>query len=168
MLFLVPPAILHLQAAAQAPAIPSALEVRPGVFVLQGGPTPATFAALKAAGVTQVFNLRTDAEGDFTFEAEGSKAAGAAYARCPMGHEPSAESLDGFRAKLRALPIGTRILVHCASGNRASAALMAYWVLDQNMPVLAARDLARKSGMKNAALEASVLAYIRERQGSKD
>ena len=157
-----PPALLQPAAS----AIPSAFEARPGVFVVQGAPTPATFAALKAAGITQVFNLRTDAEGDFSFEAAGARNAGAAYGRCPMGHEPGAEALDAFRARLRALPQGARILVHCASGNRAAAALMAYWTLDQGMPLLEARDLARKAGMKNPGTEAAVLAYIRERQAA--
>lgn len=163
ILLLLTPAFIQVS----APAIPSAVEARPGVFVVQGAPTPATFAALKAAGVTEVFNLRTSAEGDFTFEREGSKAAGAAYRTCPMGHEPSAEALDAFRAKLRALPAGARVLVHCASGNRAAAALMAAWVLDQRMPLPEARDLARKAGMKNPGTEAAVVAYIRARQTAK-
>lgn len=159
-LLLITPAFVQVQ----TPAIPSTIEARPGVFVVQGAPTPATFAALKAAGVTEVFNLRTRAEGDFTFEREGSKAAGAVYQTCPMGHDPDPEALDAFRARVRALPVGTRILVHCASGNRAAAALMATWVLDQHMPLSEARDLARKVGMKNPGTEAAVLAYIQERQ----
>lgn len=159
-MLLFPPAFIQ----SQAPAIPSTVEARPGVFIVQGAPTEATFTALKAAGVTRVFNLRTDAEGDFRFEEAGALAAGAVYTRCPVDHALSGPALDAFRAQLRALPPGARILVHCATGNRAAAALMAAWVLDQRMPLQAARDLARKAGMKNPAIESAVLAYIQERQ----
>ena len=77
-----------------------------------------------------------------------------------------AAALDAFRAKLRALPPGARVLVHCATGNRAAAALLAAWVLDGHMPLAEAQDLARKAGLTKAPLEAAVLAYIRERQAA--
>ncbi|MBS1765963.1 MAG: hypothetical protein JST05_00970 [Acidobacteria bacterium] len=153
-----PPALIQAQ-----PSIPSTVEARPGVFIVQGAPTEATFASLKAAGITAVFNLRTDAEGDFRFEEAGSRAAGAAYDHCPVDHAFSASALDLFRAKLNALPEGARILVHCASGNRAAAALLTAWVLDQHMPEPEAIALARKSGLTNPRLEAEALAYIRQR-----
>lgn len=164
MLPILPPALL--QAQAQAPAIPSTVEARPGVFIVQGAPTEATFAALKAAGVTRVFNLRTDAEGDFRFEEAGSQAAGAGYTRCPVDHTLSDAALDSFRAQLRKVPAGTRILVHCATGNRAAAALLTAWVLDQRMPEADAVALARKSGLTKPGLEARALAYIHARQAS--
>ena len=163
MLFLLPPALIQ----AQAPAIPSTVEARPGVYIVQGAPTEATFAALKAAGITRVFNLRTSPEGDFTFEETGSKAAGAAYAHCPVDHAFSDQAIDAFRAELRALPKGSRILVHCASGNRAAAALMTAWVLDQDMPEAEALALAKKSGLTSAGLEAKALAYIQAKQAAK-
>lgn len=166
MLLLLPPALL--QAPAQAPAIPRTVEARPGVFIVQGAPDEATFAALKAAGITRVFNLRTDAEGDFSFEAAGAKAAGAGYTHCPVDHTLSDAALDGFRAQLRALPAKSRILVHCASGNRAAAALLTAWVLDQGMPVRDALALARRSGLTKPALEAKALAYIRERRSAAE
>ncbi len=163
MFFLPHPALIQ----AQAPVIPSTVEARPGVFIVQGAPTEATFAALKAAGITRVFNLRTSPEGDFTFEETGAKAAGAAYAHCPVDHTFSDAAIDGFRAQLRALPKGSRILVHCASGNRAAAALMTAWVLDQGMAEADALALAKKSGLTSASLEAKALAYIRGRQATK-
>lgn len=160
MLFLFPPALIQ----AHASAIPSTVEARPGVYIVQGAPSEATFAALKAAGITQVFNLRTDAEGDFSFEAAGAKAAGAAYTQCPVDHTFSDTALDSFRTKVRALPAGSRILVHCATGNRAAAAMLTVWVLDQGMPEAEAVALARRSGLTKPGLEAKALAYI---QGHK-
>lgn len=164
MLMILPPALLQAPAAAQAPAIPSTVEARPGVFIVQGAPDEATFAALKAAGITRVFNLRTDAEGDFRFEEAGAKAAGAGTTRCPVDHTLSDAALDAFRAQLRALPPKSRILVHCATGNRAAAALLTAWVLDQGLPVKDAIALARRAGLTKPGLEAKALAYIRERR----
>ena len=155
-----PPSLIQ----APAPTVPGAVEARPGVFIVQGAPSPATFAALKAAGITDVFNLRTEAEGDFTFEEKGAQAAGAAYMRCPMDHALNDAALDAFRARLRALPSGARILVHCATGNRAAAALLTAWVLDQGLRETDALALARKSGLTKPDLEAKALAYIRARR----
>lgn len=162
-MFFIPPTLIQ----AQTPTIPSTVEARPGVFIVQGAPTEATFAALKAAGITRVFNLRTSAEGDFTFEEVGSKAAGAAYEHCPVDHAFSDAAIDGFRAQLRALPKGSRILVHCASGNRAAAALMTAWVLDEGMPEADALALAKRSGLTSSGLEAKALAYIHARKATK-
>ena len=152
---------------AQASAVPGAIEIRPGLFVVQGEPTAATFAALRTAGVTHVFNLRTDVEGDFTFESEASKAAGATYDHCPVDHAFTPAALDAFRSKLRSLPMGSRALVHCASGNRAAAALMAAWVLDGGMPLPEALNLARKAGLVHPALERAALDYIRAQQAAR-
>lgn len=160
MLLLLTAALIQVQ----APAAPRLVEARPGVFIVQGAPTPATFAGLKAMGITQVFNLRAPSEGDFTFEMEGAMAAAATYHACPITHPIQAEAVDAFRSGMRALPEGSRVLVHCASGNRAAAALMAYWTLDQGMPLAEAKALAEKSGLTSPSLEASMLAYIESKQ----
>ncbi|HJV22007.1 MAG TPA: sulfur transferase domain-containing protein [Holophagaceae bacterium] len=156
MLNLLLPALISLQ----APALPGAVEVRPGLFVVLGVPSEETFAGLKAAGITHVLNLRTDAEGDFTANTAAATAAGAAYDRCPMDREPSAAALDAFRAKLRALPKGARILVHCASGNRVAGALFTAWVLDEGQDEAAALVLAKKAGLKSPVTEAAAKAYV--------
>lgn len=146
--------------APQAPALPGAVEARPGLFVVLGTPTAETFAGLKAAGITHVLNLRTDAEGDFTADGTTTRAAGATYDRCPMDREPSAAALDAFRAKLRALPKGARVLIHCASGNRVAGALFTAWVLDEGMPEEAALALAKKAGLKSPVTETAARAYV--------
>lgn len=159
-----PPALVQVQAPTNAKPIPSTVEPRPGIFVVQGAPTPGTFAALKDAGITQVLNLRTATEGDFSFEEADAKAAGASYTNLPIGHPPSSAALDAFRAKMRSLPKGTKVLIHCASGNRAAAALLTYWTLDQGMPLPEAQTLAEKSGLTSPGLERAVMAYIQERK----
>lgn len=145
------------------PGLPDAVEVRPGVFVLQTGGNEATFSQLKALGITHVLNLRNDGEGDFTAHAAATRSQGADYGRCPMDREPSDAALDAFRAKLKALPKGARVLLHCASGNRVSGALFTAWVLDQGMPEAEALALAKKAGLKNPATEAAARAYVAKR-----
>ena len=147
-------------ACADQALIPDAVEVRPGLFVLQGAPDRDTFGALRAAGVTQVLNLRTEAEGEATGDAAQATSAGAAYGRCPMDREPSAAALDQFRAQLKALPKGSRVLLHCASGNRVGGALLTAWVLDEGMDPTQALVLAKKAGLRNPATEKAAQAYI--------
>ncbi len=161
------PLILPALFALQSPSLPGAVEARPGLFVLLGAPSAATFAELKAAGITHVINLRTDAEGDFTADGATTKAAGASYDRCPMDREPSAAALDAFRAKLRALPKGARVLIHCASGNRVAGALFTAWVLDEGQSEEAALALAKKAGLKSPVTEAAAKAYVAAQRAAK-
>lgn len=160
MLILLPAALLLIQ----SPAIPRSVEVRPGVFVVQGMPDAEVFAALKAAGITHVLNLRKDSEGDTSADALAVKGAAADYDRCPMDREPKAEDLDAFRARMAALPKGARVLLHCASGNRVAGALFAYWVLNEAMEPAKALELAKKAGLSNAVTEAAVKAYVASRK----
>lgn len=161
------PLLVPAFVAPQATPLPGAVEARPGLFVVLGTPTAETFAGLKAAGITHVLNLRTDAEGDFTTDGATTRAAGATYDRCPMDREPSGAALDAFRAKVRALPKGARVLIHCASGNRVAGALYTAWVLDEGMPAEAALTLAKKAGLKSPVTEAAAKAYVAAKQASK-
>jgi protein tyrosine phosphatase (PTP) superfamily phosphohydrolase (DUF442 family) len=156
---------LALPALVQATAgpIPGAVEVRPGLFVA-GATKPEMLAALKARGVAVVMNLRLDGEADFTVDQKQVEGEGIRYARCPMGREPYAKSLDAFRAAFRALPKAKgAVLVHCQSGNRVAGALYAVWTLDEGMEPSAALALAKKGGLTNPATEAAVKAYVAAR-----
>lgn len=158
-MFLLSAAFLLLQ----TPSIHRAVEVRPGVFVLKGGPDAEVFAAAKAAGITHVLNLRKESEGDSSADALAARGVAAEYGKCPMDREPKADELDAFRTKLKALPKGARLLLHCASGNRVSGALYAYWVLDGGLEPAQALELAKKGGLSNPATEAAVKAYVATR-----
>ena len=160
MLLLVPAALLLIQ----TPGVPHAVEVLPGISVVQGEPDEATFKALKAAGVTAVVNLRMDEEGNFEAQAQATTAAGARYSRCPMGREPSPAALDAFRKTLQELPKGSVILLHCASGNRAAGALYAFLVLDRGLAPDKALALAHEAGLRNPATETAVKAYVESRR----
>ena len=144
----------------QPSPLPGAVEIRPGIFIVKGVPGPETFAALKAAGITHVLSLRNPSEGDFTKDAAATKAAGADYGACPLDREPTDAALDAFRARLKALPKGARLLVHCASGNRVAGALFTHWVLDEGMDDAKALDLAHQAGLHNPVTEAAAKAYV--------
>jgi protein tyrosine phosphatase (PTP) superfamily phosphohydrolase (DUF442 family) len=148
----------------QSPALPGAIEIRPGIFVVRGhAPEPETLDGLKSAGITHVIDLRKDDEGDLSKEAAVSKQAGAEYGRCPLDREPTDVALDAFRERLKALPKGARALMHCASGNRVGGALYAYWVLDTGMDPAEALPLAHHAGLANPSTEKAVLAYVARR-----
>ena len=153
--------------APQTAPLPGAVEARPGLFIVLGSPTAETFAGLKTAGITHVINLRHEGEADATADIASTKAAGAAYDRCPMDREPSVAALDAFRARVRALPKGARVLIHCASGNRVAGALFTFWVLDEGQPEEAALVLARKAGLKSPVTEAAAKAYIAAKRPAK-
>lgn len=158
-------ALIVLHAFLQAPIapLPSAVEIRPGLFVA-GATTPEMLAALKAHGVAVVLNLRLDGEADFASDQKKVEGDGLRYARCPVGREPDAKALDAFRAAFRALPKDKgAVLVHCLSGNRVAGALYAVWVLDEGMAPEAALALAKRSGLANPATEAAVKAYVAAR-----
>jgi protein tyrosine phosphatase (PTP) superfamily phosphohydrolase (DUF442 family) len=161
-LVLILPALMVQQPA----ALPGAVEIQPGRFVVLGTPGPETFAGLKAAGITHVLNLRTEGEADVTADATATKAAGAAYTRCPLDREPTPAALDAFRAQVKALPKGARVLIHCASGNRVAGALYTVWVLDEGQSEEAALTLARKAGLKSPVTEQAAKNYVAARKGA--
>jgi protein tyrosine phosphatase (PTP) superfamily phosphohydrolase (DUF442 family) len=154
---------LQVQAQAQAPAppaIPGAVEVRPGLFVA-GATTPEMLGALKARGVTAVLNARLDGEADSAADRKFLDEQGIRFLQCPVGREPDARTLDAFRAAFRALPRSPgAVLLHCSSGNRVAGALYAAWVLDEGMEPGAALALAKRAGLRNPATEAAVKAYV--------
>ncbi len=159
MLPLLPAALLLIQ----APGVPHTVEALPGFLVVQGEPDAATFAALKAAGVTAVVNFRTDAEGPFETEAHAAGLAGASYDRCPLERVPGDEALDAARRTLRGLPRGGVALLHCASGNRAAGALYAFLALDRGIAPEKALGVAKGAGLTSAATETAVTHYIEAR-----
>ena len=142
------------------------VEIRPGLLVLPGSPDATTLASLKSLGITHVINLRHPSEGNFSSDVDAVRSSGAAYLSCPLNREPTSIELDAFRAQMSALRPGAKVLVHCATGNRAAGALFAYWALNQGMPDGEALALARKAGLRNPATEAAVKAYVAARHSS--
>lgn len=161
---LVLPAILM---ALPAAPVPDSVQVHPRIWVLRGAPGPATYAALKSAGITHVVNLRRDGEPGFDPEEENSRLGSleVAYVRLAMGRSPSASDLDLFRTVLSGLPSSARILVHCGNGNRAAAAVCGFLVLDQRMDEAKAMALAREAGLSAPETEKALQAYLAKTKG---
>jgi uncharacterized protein (TIGR01244 family) len=127
------------RAQAPAPTAPAASAPGPGFVerslardnVLIGAqPAASDFEALRAAGVTRVFNLRTaDEMATVGFDAAAAAAAaGMAYAQSPVGGAAgfTPAVLEAFAREMEAAD--GKLLLHCASGNRAGN-LYAAWLV---------------------------------------
>ena len=147
---------------ASSAVIPDAMEVHPGFFVLKTAPGPATYAALKKAGITHVVNLRRDGEHGFDSDRESAEvtATGAAYVRLAIGKAPSKDDLDLFRMILGDLPSSAQVLVHCGDGNRAAGALCAWLVLDKGLKLEDAMTLSKQAGLALPETEGAVRKYL--------
>jgi protein tyrosine phosphatase (PTP) superfamily phosphohydrolase (DUF442 family) len=158
-LFLLLPALV-LQA--QDSAIPGAVEVRSGVFVLKGVPGDETLAAMKKQHITVVIDLRRDGEPDLNCELESShvQGQGIQYLRYAVGKVPPAGDFDFLRSFLMDQPKGARVLVHCSNGNRAAAVICPWLVLDKGMPIEEAMRITKLAGLQAPETEEAVRQYI--------
>ncbi len=102
------------------PALPN-LHVLSPTLITSGQPKADDFAALKAAGVTTIINLRPESEhADFN-EAQLVQQLGLRYIHIPVAGagDISAENAARLDAELKKL--SGKTLVHCASSNRVGA-----------------------------------------------
>ena len=151
--------VLLLQAPASAPL----LELAPRVYVLKGAPTPATYEALKDAHITFVIDLRRDGEPGANHGAEQAALAalGINYYRYAVGAAPSRADFTRLREILREVPAGTRVMVHCGDGNRASAVVCAWMVMDRQIQVDRALELAHGGGLRRPDTEEALRGYLK-------
>jgi protein tyrosine phosphatase (PTP) superfamily phosphohydrolase (DUF442 family) len=147
---------------AQESAIPGTVEVRPGVFVHRGVPDEGTFIAIKKQKVTHVIDLRRDGEHGLNCEAEASRLQdmGVQYIRYAITRTPPAGDFDFLRSFLRELPRGSKVLIHCNDGNRASAVVCTWLVLDKGMPLEEAIKLSRMAGLQFPETEQALRRYL--------
>ncbi len=152
--------VLVLQA--QDSAIPSAVEVRSGVFVLKGTPDEATCQAMKRTRITHVIDLRRDDEPNLTCESEAVRLQelGIQYQRYTLKKAPPDGDFDFLRTLLRNLPRGAKVLLHCSNGNRAAAAVCPWLVLDRGMPVAEAFRITMEAGLQLPETQAAVRRYL--------
>jgi protein tyrosine phosphatase (PTP) superfamily phosphohydrolase (DUF442 family) len=158
LLLLLPALMLQ----AQDSAIPGAVEVRPGIFVLRGVPDQETYAAIKRSHITHVIDLRRDGEPNLNCELESSRMQdlGIQYLRYAIGRTPPTGDFDFLRSILRDLPRGAKVLLHCGDGNRAAAVVCPWLVLDKGMPVEEALRIAKGAGLQLPETEQAVRHYI--------
>jgi protein tyrosine phosphatase (PTP) superfamily phosphohydrolase (DUF442 family) len=157
-LFLLPALVLQ----AQDSAVPGAVEVRPGIFVLRGAPNEETCAAIKKQGITRVVDLRRDGEPNLNCQLESVRMQeiGVQYLRYAVGKTPPAGDFDFLRSLLKDLPKGTKVLIHCGNGNRAAAMVCPWLVLDKGLPLEEAIRISKAAGLQLPETEEAVRRYI--------
>lgn len=147
---------------AESSAIPGAVEVRSGIFVLRGTPNEETCAALKKQRITHVIDLRRDSEPNLNCESEASRMQelGIQYLRYAITKAPPPGDFDFLRTILKGLPQGAKVLLHCNNGNRAAAAVCPWLVLDKGMPLDEAMRIAKVAGLQLPETEEAVRRYL--------
>jgi protein tyrosine phosphatase (PTP) superfamily phosphohydrolase (DUF442 family) len=141
-------------------ALPNAAEPVPG-WVTGGQPTEQQLEAFKAAGGEVVLDNRDPMEPRPFDEPEAVRAAGLEYHTLPIVHGAvTAETMQRMHEMLRRLT-GRKALLHCSSGNRTSAALIPYLMLDREMTEEDAVETAMRGGLRSAELMELAVDYAR-------
>ncbi len=134
--------------AAPETAMPPSLARQPLPRVYSAGqPAPGEWPAIAAQGVTTVVDLRPDAERPGRDEAAEVRAAGLDYRQIPIA---GAQDLtpEAARTLWRAIEGAPgKVLVHCASGNRAGALLAIAAGREGGMAPERALAVGREGGM---------------------
>ena len=139
--------------------LPNAAEPLPG-WITGGQPTAEQLAAFKRAGGEVVLDNRDPMEPRPIDEPQAARAAGLEYILLPLVHGAiSLDTMKQMHHMARKLA-GRKALLHCSSGNRTAAALIPYFMIDQQMEEEAAVELAMRSGMRSADLMELALAYV--------
>lgn len=150
-----PASVVERQAVA-GPDIAGLRQPRPGLYT-GGQPAADSWAAMAAAGVGTVINLRPDAELAGRDEAAEVRAAGMSYHQIPVaGAEGiNAENADRLWALLK--DAKGPVVVHCASGNRVGGLLSIAAVRHGALPPEAALALGREAGMVSTEAKAKAV-----------
>jgi protein tyrosine phosphatase (PTP) superfamily phosphohydrolase (DUF442 family) len=141
--------------------LPNAAEPVPG-WVTGGQPTEQQLRSFKAAGGELVLDNRDPMEPRGFDEPAVVRAAGLEYVRLPIVH--GAVTTDTMKKMHEALKrlAGRKVLLHCSSGNRTSAALIPYLMIDSNMEEEDAVEIAMKGGLRSAELMEVAIDYVRK------
>ena len=140
------------------PGLPNAAEPVSG-WITGGQPTEQQLMAFKAAGGEVVLDNRDPMEPRPFDEPASARAAGLEYHTLPIVHGAATQhTMEAMHEMLRRLA-GRKALMHCSSGNRTSAALIPYLMIDKKMDQEAAVDLAMRGGLRSAELMELALQY---------
>lgn len=142
--------------------LPNASEPIPG-WVTGGQPTEQQLRDFKAAGGEVVVDNRDPMEPRPFDEPAAVRAAGLEYVNLPIVEgAATADTMKRMHEVLRKLE-GRKALVHCNSGNRTSAGLIPYLMVDKSMEEEAAVDVAMRGGLRSAELMELALRYVGNR-----
>lgn len=138
--------------------MPNAAEPVPG-WITGGQPTEQHIKAFKAAGGEVVLDNRDPMEPRPFDEPTAVRAAGLEYHTLPIAHGAvNQDTMKRMHEMLRRLS-GRKALLHCSSGNRTSAALIPYLMLDQEMTEEDAVETAMRGGLRSAELMEIAVQY---------
>lgn len=120
----------------------------PDAKVLTGGePTAAAWPLLEQAGVTTVVNLRADDEMVGNNEAAAVAAAGMHYVHIPVAGGPDVTRANAELLHAALAGAKGKVLVHCASGNRAGALLAIDAAMTRGLDADAAVRFGQSAGL---------------------
>ena len=141
--------------------LPNAAEPVAG-WVTGGQPTEQQLKAFKAAGGEVVLDSRDPMEPRGFDEPAAARAAGLEYIVLPIVHGAvTTDTMKQMYATVKKLE-GRKALLHCSSGNRTSAALIPYLIIDKKMQQDDAVDTAMRGGLRSAELMELALSYVKE------
>jgi protein tyrosine phosphatase (PTP) superfamily phosphohydrolase (DUF442 family) len=142
--------------------LPNAAEPVSG-WITGGQPTEQQLKAFKAAGGQVVLDNRDPMEPRPFDEPATVRATGLEYISLPIVH--GAVTLDTMKQMHDAMKklAGRKALLHCSSGNRTSAALIPYLMIDKKMEQNDAVELAMRGGLRSAELMELALEFVRDR-----
>lgn len=141
--------------------LPNAAEPVPG-WVTGGQPTEQQIKAFKAAGGEVVLDNRDPMEPRPFDEPTTARAAGLEYHTLPIVHGAvTQDTMKGMHEMLRRLA-GRKALLHCSSGNRTSAGLIPYLMIDKKMEQDDAVEVAMRGGLRSAELMELALEYAND------
>src|SRR5437016_9989268 len=141
--------------------LPNAAEPVSG-WITGGQPTEQQLKAFKTAGGQVVLDNRDPMEPRPFDEPTAVRAAGLEYISLPIIH--GAVTTDTMKQMYTAVKKleGRKALLHCSSGNRTSAALIPYLMIDKTMEQDDAVDTAMRGGLRSAELMELALNYVQE------
>jgi protein tyrosine phosphatase (PTP) superfamily phosphohydrolase (DUF442 family) len=140
--------------------LPNAAEPVAG-WITGGQPTEQQLKAFKAAGGEVVLDNRDPMEPRGFDEPATVRAAGLEYISLPIVH--GAVTLDTMKRmhEMAKRLAGRTTLMHCSSGNRTSAGLIPYLMIEQKIEEEDAVEMAMKGGLRSAELMELAVEYAR-------
>jgi uncharacterized protein (TIGR01244 family) len=127
-----------------------------------GAVTPSAVAEIKKMGFKAIFNLRlaTEQGADIEGETAAAKAAGINFVHLPLsGSSPDPRVVDSFLEAITAAG-NQPALIHCASGNRASALWFIKRVIVDKWDTDRAMAEATELGAMSQTMKAFALDYV--------
>jgi protein tyrosine phosphatase (PTP) superfamily phosphohydrolase (DUF442 family) len=140
--------------------LPNAAEPVPG-WVTGGQPTEQQIKAFKAAGGEVVLDNRDPMEPRPFDEPAVVRATGLEYHSLPIVHGAVTQGTMKSMHEMAKRLTGRKTLMHCSSGNRTSAGLIPYFMIEKKMNEEDAVETAMKGGLRSAELMELAVEYAR-------